>query len=221
MKIEGIGEHVGYVKPDTVRDYYGGVDMQLVDESEALDEFEEYDLSFDEENDPLTFFSGDDASLLSFRFTVHFFSGKYDWLNWEVAQIKGMFFKAGIFDSRYIHFHENWERITSASIVFDGDFNGGFAQLDNLVDAAKENNLPYEYSAVLVRNGEGEPTKGVINYKSDELSKLVLSVDELELLIKQGIVKFAEGLDVNIMTPDGIMTYREYRTEKPESVMKF
>lgn len=215
MKIDGIGEHVGYVKPDIARDYYGDVDMHFVEENET------FDLAFNEEDEPLAFFSGDDAGIISFQFTVYFFNGKYNWLNWDVTQIKGMFFLAGIFDSRYIHYHENSERITAAYINFDGDFNGGFAQLDKLVNAAKENNLPFEYSAVLIRNGNGEKTKGVINYQCEELANLILSVEELEILIKNGTVKFVEGLDVNVLTPEGIMPYRDYRKENPNSVMKF
>lgn len=215
MKIDGIGEHVGYVKPDIARDYYDGIDMHFVEENET------FDMVFDEDDEPLAFFSGDDAGMISFQFTVHFFNGKYDWLNWDVTQIKGMFFMAGIFDSRYIHYNENWKRITSAYINFDGDFNGGFAQLDKLVDAAKKNNLLYEYSAVIIRNGNGEDVKGAIHYQCEELANLILSVDELEALIKSGTVTYADGLDVNVLTPEGIMTYREYRKENPESVIKF
>jgi len=207
MRIEGIGEHVGYVKPDIARDIVD--ENYFVDDNERADVFGENILMKDED-DILTFFSGDDASVITFTATIHFFDKTFE--TWE---FNGELFQAGIFDSKYIHYWSSYNRICGVWIEFEGDFNGGFAALDRIIKVAEKFNLPYEYEANICYDSKGnyvqfdDDTRMV--YRSPQLSAGLLTYDELELLINKGYVARFTANDVKIQTPDNqIMTFKEY-----------
>lgn len=208
MRIDGIGEHVGYIKPDIARDIVD--ENYFVDDNERRDNFGENTLMSEEDECGLTFFSGDDASLITFTVTIHFFDKSFE--TWE---FNGELFKAGIFDSDYIHYWESYNRICGVWLEFEGDFNGGFAALDRIIKVAEKFNLPYEYEADIINDSQGnyvqfdDDTKLV--YRSPQLSAGLLTYDDVELLVSKGYVARFTANDIKIQTPDNqIMTFKEY-----------
>lgn len=198
MKIEGIGEHV---------------DLYFVADNERRDIFGDNSLMSDEDA-VLTFFSGDDASLIHFDVTVHFLDREF-----STPDFMSALFNVGIPDESFIHTWEWNQHICGIWFEFEGDFNGGFPALDRFIKVCESFKLTYEYKAEIYKNERGEvlpfDENAIIMYRSPFFTgngDSMLTTDEVDLLIARGLIAPFSCDKVKVRDENGnVMTYGEYR----------